>query len=48
MAPDALSAVGPAVIMGIVGACGFFQGANVADGWQKSKYYRTELDGREP
>ncbi|MDR3341803.1 MAG: hypothetical protein LBT14_03265 [Treponema sp.] len=44
MAPDALTAIGPAVIMGIVGACGFFQGANVADNWQRGKHYRQELD----
>jgi hypothetical protein len=43
IAPGALQAIGPAVVMGIVGACGFYQGANVADNWQRSKYYREEL-----
>jgi hypothetical protein len=46
-APDALAAIGPAVVAGIVGACGFFQGANVADNWQRSRHYRPELDERE-
>jgi hypothetical protein len=46
-APDAITAIGPAVVAGIVGACGSFQGANVADNWQRSKYYRTELDEKE-
>jgi hypothetical protein len=41
--PGALQAIGPAVVMGIVGACGFYQGANVADNWQRSKYFREEL-----
>jgi hypothetical protein len=43
-APDAIAAIGPAVILGIVGACGFYQGANVADNWQRSKYYQPVLD----
>jgi hypothetical protein len=43
-APDAVSAIGPAVVAGIVGACGFYQGANVADNWQRSKYYQPELN----
>jgi hypothetical protein len=43
MAPGSLAAIGPAVIAGIVGACGFYQGANVADNWQRSMYYREEL-----
>jgi hypothetical protein len=46
LAPEAITAVGPAVILGIVGACGFYQGTNVADNWQRSKYYRPSLDGR--
>jgi hypothetical protein len=44
--PDSLAAIGPAVVAGIVGACGFYQGTNVADNWQRSKYYRPELDGK--
>ena len=49
VAPGALAAIGPAVVAGIVGACGFYQGTNVADNWQRSKYYRPELaEPREP
>jgi hypothetical protein len=47
LAPETLAAIGPAVVAGIVGACGFFQGANVADNWQRSKYYLPELDRKE-
>ena len=46
LAPGSLAAVGPAVVGGIVAACGFFKAANVADNWQRSKYYRPELDER--
>jgi hypothetical protein len=44
VAPDSMAAIGPAVIAGIVGAGGFSLGSNVADNWQRSKYYRAELD----
>jgi hypothetical protein len=44
LAPEALPSIGPAVIAGVVSACGLFQGAGVADNWQRSKYYRSELD----
>jgi hypothetical protein len=44
VAVDSVTAVGPAVITGIVGVCGFYQGTNVADNWQRSKHYRSELD----
>jgi hypothetical protein len=47
MAPDTLAAIGPAVVAGIVGACGFYQGTNVADNWQRSRYYKPELDRKE-
>jgi hypothetical protein len=46
IAPAAVTAIGPAVIMGIMGACGFSLGANVADNWQRSKYYQPDLDKR--
>ena len=46
LAPDAITAIGPAVVAGIVAAGGCFKAANVADNWQRSKYYRPELDGR--
>jgi hypothetical protein len=48
VAPGALQAVGPAVVAGLVGACGFYQGANVADNWQRSKYFRGELQELPP
>jgi hypothetical protein len=44
IAPDSITAIGPAIIAGIVGACGFYQGTNVADNWQRSKYYKPALD----
>jgi hypothetical protein len=47
LVPEALPAIGPAVIAGIVGACGFYQGTNVADNWQRAKYYQPVLDRRE-
>jgi hypothetical protein len=47
VAPDSIGTIGPAVVAGIVGACGFFQSANVADNWQRSKYYKTDLDRKE-
>jgi hypothetical protein len=47
LAPETITAIGPAVIAGIVGACGFFQGTNVADNWQRSKYYQPSLDRKE-
>jgi hypothetical protein len=46
VSPEAIPAVGPAVIIGIVGAAGLHQGANVADHVAKGKYYRPELDGK--
>jgi hypothetical protein len=44
IAPESITTIGPAVIAGIIGACGFFQGSNVADNWQRSKYYQPALD----
>jgi hypothetical protein len=44
LAPEALPAIGPAIIAGVVSACGLFQGTGVADNWQRSKYYKKELD----
>jgi hypothetical protein len=47
LAPESIPAIGPAVVGGILGACGFFQGTAVADNWQRSKYYQAELDRKE-
>jgi hypothetical protein len=46
LAPASLSAIGPAVVAGIVGACGYFKAASEADNRQRSRYYRPELDER--
>jgi hypothetical protein len=46
IAPECITAIGPAVIFGIIGGCGFSIGGNVADNWQRSKYYQPELDRR--
>jgi hypothetical protein len=46
LAPESIPAIGPAIIAGIVGACGFFQGTAVADNWQRSKYYQSALDNK--
>ena len=47
LVPETLTVIGPAVVAGIVGACGFSLGTNVADNWQRSKYYQPALDRRE-
>jgi hypothetical protein len=47
LAPETIPAIGPAVIGGILMACGFSLGSNVADNWQRSKYYQPSLDRRE-
>jgi hypothetical protein len=47
ISPELINTIGPPVILGIVGGCGFYQGANVADNWQRSKHYRPELDKKE-
>jgi hypothetical protein len=44
LAPETIPAIGPAVIGGILMACGFSLGSSVADNWQRSKYYQPELD----
>jgi hypothetical protein len=48
IAPESITAIGPAVIAGILGACGFSLGSNVADNWQRSKYYQPALDRAVP
>ena len=42
-AAEQLSAVGVTLILMIVGNGATFIGGNVAQAWQKSKYYREEL-----
>lgn len=42
--PETVQELGVAVVAALVGLSGVSQGANVADNYQKSKYYRAELD----
>jgi len=44
VAPDQISSVGVTIIIMIVGNGATYVGGQVADAWQKSKYYRGELD----
>lgn len=46
VAEGQLSAVGVTIIIMIVGNGASYIGGTVADAWQKSKYFRSELDGR--
>ena len=46
VAAEQLSAVGVTIIIMIVGNGVTFVGGNVAAAWQKSKYYRPELEGK--
>ena len=43
-APDSLNGVGSTIVLAIAAAGGLYQAANVADNWQRSKFYRPELD----
>jgi type IV secretory pathway TrbL component len=44
IAPDSLTGIGHTLIFGLIGNGAIYIGGNVADAWQKSKYYRQELD----
>lgn len=46
LAPDMLASVGVTIVIMVVGNAATYVGGVVADAWQKSKYYRSELDGR--
>lgn len=46
VAQEQLSAVGVTIIIMLVGNGATFIGGNVADNWQRSKYFRSELDGK--
>lgn len=41
--PETLPAVGPSIVLAIAFATVGYQGANVADNWQRSKYYEPRL-----
>jgi len=43
-APEAIPAIGPTVIVMIVGNAATYIGGNVFYAFQRSKYYRAELD----
>lgn len=43
-APEQLPGVVATALAGVVAAAATYQGANVADNWQRSKNYREELD----
>lgn len=42
-APEVLGVVAPGIVAGLVGASASYQGSNVADNFQRAKYYREEL-----
>lgn len=44
--PEILSNLGQLIIIMIVGNGATYIGGQVADEWQRSKYWRNELDGR--
>ena len=46
LAPEQLSAVGPTIVLAIAFGTVGYQGAQVADNWQRSANYRPELDNR--
>ena len=46
VAEGQLSAVGVTIIIMLVGNGATYIGGNVADAWQRSKYFRSELDGK--
>jgi len=46
VASELLASVGVTIIIMIVGNAATYVGGVVADAWQRSKYFRSELDGR--
>jgi hypothetical protein len=46
-APQALAEITPGMALAIVGLVGAFAGFNVADNFQRSKYYKPELSKEE-
>jgi len=46
VAPVQLASIGTTVVIMLVGNAATYIGGHVADAWQKSKYFRAELDGR--
>jgi len=46
VASSQIASVGVTIVIMLVGNAATFTGGQVADAWQKSKYFRAELDGR--
>lgn len=46
VSPDQVPSVGVTIIIMLVGNAATFVGGVVASSWQKSKYFRSELDGK--
>ena len=46
VAREQIASVGVTIIIMLVGNAATYIGGNVADAWQRSKYFRTELDGK--
>jgi len=43
---EQIASVGVTIIIMLVGNAATYIGGSVADSWQRSKYFRTELDGK--
>jgi len=43
---ELLASVGVTIVIMLVGNAATYVGGAVADAWQKSKYFRAELDGK--
>lgn len=43
---ELLASVGVTIVLMLVGNAATYVGGAVADAWQKSKYFRSELDGK--
>ena len=46
LAPEQIASVGVTIVLMVVGNGATYIGGSVADSWQRSKYFRSELDGR--
>lgn len=47
LAPSAAEAVGAAIVFAVVGLVTAFSGANVADNYQRARWFREELNEKE-
>lgn len=46
VASEQIASVGVTIVIMIVGNAATYVGGVVADAWQKSKYFKSQLDGR--